>query len=76
MASKTRIIAQEKASRSSRCTRGILEIPKAPSYPRGQTPHFGIRAEDQEGKRWYWAHNETKYFLNVSINAELDLGIH
>lgn len=43
---------------------------KAPDSPMGQRPQFRIIAVLREGKCWYRAHDETKYLLDVIIDAE------
>lgn len=44
-------------------------MPKALEHPRGQRPHFGLRALE-EGHWWYRSHNEMKYFLDIPIDVD------
>lgn len=64
---KSNRVREDGASSSRKRTRGVPNMPKAPPHPRGQTPHFSIRAMAMHRKKWYQTQDETKYFLDVLL---------
>lgn len=55
---------------TSRRGRGVPTVPTAPAVPRGHQRTYGIRSVNQQGKKWYRNHDESKYWPDVPLDRD------
>lgn len=65
MVFRSQYAGKEMESSSHKRDQSVPQVSPAPSIPHGQQCQFGLNAGFQFRSKWYRAHIESKYFLDV-----------